>query len=70
MSEIEEKLARAEDCLDVRGLDEQYLTLSFIEAIANSLYVIARAVVDLDEVEEMYKDYPADSDWERWRDNE
>ena len=43
-----------------------------LESLAEDVKKIRWVVEDLDEVEEMYKDYPAkkDYDWEKWRKNE
>ena len=78
MSEIKELLNGAVSdiaCVADDTFPNEYRTITLLRSIASSLYVIARVVTDIDEVEEMYKDYPAgkkptDSDWEKWRKNE
>ena len=75
MSEIKELLNGAVSdiaCVADDTFPNEYRTITLLRSIASSLYVIARVVTDIDEVEEMYKDYPAkkDYDWEKWRKNE
>ena len=77
MSEIKKTLQDALEYLGLGYADDPDADFWIRRSIACSLYVLAndihairRAVEGLDEVEEMYKDYPADSDWERWRKNE
>ena len=75
MSEIKELLNGAVSdiaCVIDDDFPNEYRTITLLRSIASSLYVIARVVCDIDEVEEMYKDYPAekDDDWEKWRKNE
>ena len=73
MSEIKDALELAGWSIDRSNAQSTKELL--LQSIASSLLVIARVLCDLDEVEEMYKDYPAgkkptDSDWEKWRKNE
>ena len=66
MSEIKDVLHLAREAVNIawrEGAEGDTFSSSVTQAfaltsIAGSLYVIARVVADMDEVEEMYKDYP------------